>query len=61
MENNTVNISDIVNALKIIKEECAAHSICSDCPFYSSDRCNIKYVDPEYWELSSSYIWRAFK
>lgn len=60
-DNNTVNISDIINGLKIIKEECTKHSICADCPFYSNGRCNIKYVDPEYWELSSSYIWRAFK
>lgn len=55
MEENVVNVSDIIAALKIIKNECAAHSICSDCPFYSSERCNIK-VDPEYWELSSSYM-----
>lgn len=58
---DTVNISDIINSLKLIKDECSKHSICSDCPFWSSDRCNIKYTDPEYWELSSSYIWRAFK
>lgn len=60
MEDNTV-ISEIINALKIIKTECSEHLICDGCPFYSNDRCNIKYVDPEYWELSSSYVWRAFK
>lgn len=61
MENNEINISDIIAGLKLIKTECSKHTNCSDCPFYSSDRCNIKYTDPEYWELSSSYIWRAFR
>lgn len=61
MENNTVNISDIIKALHVIKNECSNHSKCSDCCFYSNDRCNIKYVDPEYWEFESKYIWRAFK
>ena len=61
MENNEINISDIIAALKLIKIECSKHTVCSDCPFYSCDRCNIKYTDPENWELSSCYIWRAFK
>lgn len=60
MEDNTVNISDIIKALQIIKLECSKHSNCSNCAFYSSDRCNIKYKDPEYWEFKSQYIWRAF-
>lgn len=59
--DNEVNISGIIEALRIIKTECAQHSNCTDCAFYSHDRCNIKYVDPEYWELESKYIWRAFK
>jgi hypothetical protein len=33
MENNTVNISDIIKALHVIKDECANHSSCSDCCF----------------------------
>lgn len=61
MEDNTVNISEIIKALKVIKDECSKHSNCSNCAFYSNDRCNIKYCDPEYWELESKYIWRAFK
>lgn len=60
MENNEINISDYIAALKLIKTECSKHTKCPDCPFYSSDRCNIKYTDPEYWELSSFCIWRAF-
>lgn len=58
---NKVNISEIISALRIIKEECSMHPKCEDCPFYSHDRCNIKYTDPEKWELESKYIWRAFK
>ena len=60
MDNET-NISEIIKALQIIKVECSAHPACSDCSFYSSCRCNIKYTDPEYWELESKYVWRAFK
>ena len=59
--DNEVNISELIKALQVIKAECAKHSNCSNCSFYSSDRCNIKYTDPEYWELESKYIWRAFK
>ena len=61
MEDNTVNISEIIDALKVIRSECAKHTNCTDCCFYSSDKCNIKYTDPEFWELESKYIWRAFK
>ena len=59
--DNEVNISELIKALQVIKEECTKHSNCSDCSFYSDDRCNIKYTNPEYWELESKYIWRAFK
>ena len=59
--DNEVNISELIKALQVIKEECSKHSNCSNCSFYSSDHCNIKYTDPEYWELESKYIWRAFK
>ena len=58
---NELNISEIIKALQVIKAECSKHPTCSDCSFYSSDRCNIKYTDPEYWELEPEYIWRAFK
>lgn len=59
--DDAVNISEIIDALRIIRNECSKHSNCSDCAFYSNDRCNIKYTDPEFWELESTYIWRAFK
>lgn len=29
----TDNISEIINALMLIKKECTQHGICSDCPF----------------------------
>lgn len=61
MEDNTVNISEIIEALKVIKRECAKHSSCYDCCFYSQDKCNIKHVDPACWVFESQYIWRAFK
>lgn len=60
MDNN-LNISEIINALKIIKDVCMNHPHCIDCPFYYPDICNIIHTDPEKWELSSSYVWRAFR
>lgn len=60
MDNN-LNISEIINALKIIKDVCMNHEHCIDCPFYYPDICNIKHTDPVNWELSSSYVWRAFR
>ena len=61
MNENAVNISEVMSALKVIKDVCAAQHCCADCPFYTSDRCNIKYEDPACWELTSNYTWRAFK
>lgn len=60
MEDNT-NISAIINALTVIRKEWAKHTECYDCPFFTGDRCNIKGSDPDKWELTSNYIWRAFK
>lgn len=56
-----INISEVINALKIIREICKATSTCEDCPFMKRGSCYIKHVDPENWELNSTYIWRAFK
>lgn len=62
MEENAVFISDIIEALLVIKRECAKHSECGDCCFYSKDEtCNITDHVPSKWELESKYIWRAFK
>lgn len=61
MEDNRINISDIIQALKVIKEECTQHCGCQDCPFFRNDVCKIKYSDPEKWEIESHYIWRALK
>lgn len=61
MEDNILNISDIINALNVIKLECSKYSKCDDCPFFKGDMCGIKHIDPEKWEITSQYIWRAFK
>lgn len=63
MDDNTINISDIINALTTIRDICKNNERCAVCPLYSDNMgiCNIKHIDPENWELSSSYVWRAFK
>lgn len=54
------NISEIISALNVIKEECEKHSQCLYCPFFIEDRCGIK-KDPEKWNIVSKYIWRALQ
>ena len=60
MEND-VNISEIINALIIIRDVCINHEHCIDCPFYYPDMCNIKHTDPDKWNLTTKYVWKAFK
>ena len=59
--DNKVNISEIIDALRIIRTVCSEHSNCDNCPFYTDDVCKIENCDPKEWELESRYIWRAFK
>lgn len=63
MEDNTVNLSNIINALTYIRDLCKDHERCILCPLFSDNMgmCALKHIDPENWELSSTYIWRAFK
>ena len=56
-----VNISEIISALGVIKHECEMHPKCVDCPFYIADSCGIKHEDPEKWNITSNYTWRAFR
>lgn len=51
-----INISEVINALKIIREVCENHEHCIDCPFYYPDICNIKHTDPEKWEFANTYM-----
>lgn len=55
---------DIVNALKVINEECKANTTCATCPFWDPDdfRCRIQ-DDVGTWKISSPQpeLWRAFK
>lgn len=54
---------EIINALKVIKDECS-ESHCESCPFGNSDeRCKIE-VMPSRWtigELPPPETWRALK
>ena len=56
---------EIVNALKVIKEECTDHPRCGTCPFWIQDRgngCQIQ-TEVETWEINSAQpeLWRAFR
>ncbi len=53
--------ADVLDALDLIKNICIATYNCEDCPFMKNGSCYIKHVDPEKWEISHHYIWRAFK
>lgn len=61
MDDYKVNISEILDALMVIKNVCQHYDRCINCPFFSIDMCNIKNTDPENWNLDSNYTWRAFK
>ena len=55
---------EIINALKIIKEECEYHAIgCGTCPFYVNHTCMVKIGVPIIWRLNNDIpeTWRAFK
>lgn len=60
---------EIINALKVIKEECRSHEECKKCPFCddSIETPTICMLDRRYapgeWELNDikPETWRAFK
>lgn len=54
---------EIVNALKVIKEECMANNCyCAECSFYNHG-CAIRDDDPCSWQIADTEpeTWRAFK
>ena len=55
---------EILNALKIIKEECY-HAACKECPFGERDGgCLTQDHVPESWSIEDEepeQVWRAFK
>lgn len=54
---------DILNALACLKAMCASYDTCVNCPAYIKSRCEIKYADPEDYDLNitDDYVWRAFE
>lgn len=57
---------EIVNALKVIKDECEDHPVCAACPFWSPEanpKCMVSYQYPEDWKINNAEpeLWRAFK
>lgn len=55
------HISEIISALQLIKEECEKHPDCTSCPFDISGYCGIKHIEPEKWDIASTYTWRALQ
>jgi hypothetical protein len=55
---------EIINALKVIKEECESQGIdCNACPFCVNEGCEIVTRTPNNWELNATEpeTWRALK
>lgn len=56
---------EIINALKVIKDECKGHCHCDACPFYTGVvGCKVKKTSPIDWEIAElppPETWRALK
>ena len=54
---------EILDALKVIKEECAFADDCPLCPFRRGEGCAILGGNPEDWTLAKEEpeAWRAFE
>lgn len=58
---------EIVNALNVIKEECASQNgvSCNPCPFFINGKgCSIGSKVPQNWDIvdiEPEKTWRAFK
>ncbi len=55
----------LLNALKLIREECGNFEgkNCEDCPLCTDEGCKLKIETPRKWVLSNERkdIWRAFR
>ena len=56
----TVEASNILTALKIIKTVCEDNVNCDNCPFNNEIRCLIQRKPPQHWNINEQYEpWRA--
>ncbi len=56
---------EIINALRIIQDECAAYNEdCLNCSFYTNNSNGCKFIkdgeDPANWRLNKTNAWKAF-
>ena len=59
---------EILDALKVIRDECAEAERCSKCPFgmdhtVNGSACRLDESAPSCWDISDEEpeVWRAFK
>lgn len=54
---------EIINALKVIKDECESHNCCEECCFNNIHlRCMFSETFPFKWKINEKNdVWRAFK
>lgn len=54
---------EILDALKLIKDECESTATCRACPFRDEPGCAIRGANPHDWDLDDEdpETWRAFK
>lgn len=49
---------ELLNALKLIKEECKKHTRCEGCPLVNScDECGISEETPRHWLLQERVVY----
>lgn len=48
-----MEITTLMNALELIKEECSLHNYCSQCPLGDSSGCFLSHADlpPDMWSI----------
>ena len=55
---------NLIEALKIIRDECNNHPTCYTCPMrnnkYGDDKCYITTNNPAEWEFKSEHPMRIF-
>lgn len=55
---------EIINALKVIKDECLGQYTCNSCPFWNDVAgCKVKKTSPGDWNITDEppEVWRALK
>lgn len=56
-----IDYEKLLDALKIIQDECAKYKVCTDCPFFvqsDDNNCGILSRSPDKWKLKKVQVVR---